>query len=135
MNQRLFILALAAVAGCSAAPAGLAGAGLIGEWGGDHIALIIGGGGADIETDCAHGRIDAPFAVDAAGAFALAGVWSPEHGGPVREGEADAAQPARYSGRIAGKAMTLTIDVASPPSRLGPFALEKNRAPNLLKCL
>ena len=134
MTQRIFILFLAALAGCSAAPADPAGARLFGEWGGDHIALAIDNGGADVESDCAHGRIAGPFEVDAAGAFSLSGVWSPEHGGPVREGEEDAAQPARYSGRIAGKAMTLTIDIASPPARLGPFAPEKDRSPNLMKC-
>ncbi|MEK7265227.1 MAG: hypothetical protein AAB227_03915 [Pseudomonadota bacterium] len=130
MKQRAFILPLALLAGCSVTPADPAGA-----WGGDHISLIVGESGAEIESDCAHGRIDVPFVVDAAGAFALSGVWSSEHGGPLRVGEEEAAQPARYTGKIAGKAMSLTIYLSSPPTRLGPFALVKDRAPNLLKCL
>ena len=55
-----------------------------------------------------------------------------EHGGPVREGEED-ARPARYSGRVQGQAMTLTISVAG--ETLGPFELERGRTPRLTKCL
>lgn len=135
MQQRKFLLVLATLAGCSATPQSSADAGLIGNWGGDHIALTISDVGAAIESDCAHGRIEVPFAIDAAGAFALSGVWAAEHGGPVRQDEVEAAQPARYSGSVKGRVMTLSIDIASPAARLGPFTLQKDRAPNLLKCL
>ncbi|OFX00064.1 MAG: hypothetical protein A3E78_10905 [Alphaproteobacteria bacterium RIFCSPHIGHO2_12_FULL_63_12] len=135
MPHRKFILALVALAGCSATPPGSAGTGLFGEWGGDHIALTISDVGAAIESDCAHGRIDVPFTIDAAGAFALSGVWTPEHGGPVRQDEVETALPARYSGKVEGRVLTLSIEIASPAAHLGPFTLQKGRAPNLLKCL
>lgn len=135
MPRRKFLSALAALAGCSATPPGAAGGSPIGEWGGDHIALTIADGGADIETDCAHGRIDVPFTIDATGGFALSGVWTAEHGGPVRQGETEPAQAARYSGKIEGAVMTLLIEIETSSARLGPFTLQKDRAPNLLKCL
>lgn len=131
VRLKSLVMALAAaLAGCATAPADPVGA-----WGGDHISMIVGEGGAAIEFDCAQGRIDGAFDVGADGVFDLAGVWSPEHGGPVRQGEEIEVRPARYSGKIAGDAMTLSIAVEPPPTELGPFALQKNRAPNLLKCL
>lgn len=129
MNWRI-MMSFAALSGCAAAPVDP-----IGAWGGDHISMIIDKGGAEIEFDCAHGRIDGAFSVGADGAFDLSGVWSPEHGGPVRQGEETQSKPARYSGKITGDAMTLSIATASPSASFGAFALEKNRAPNLFKCL
>ncbi len=129
MKRRIMMLA-AALSGCATAPADP-----IGEWGGDHISMIIGESGAEIESDCAHGRIDGAFTVGADGVFDLAGVWSPEHGGPVRQDEAERNFAARYSGKISGAAMALSIAALSPPAEPGSFALQKNRAPNLLKCL
>jgi hypothetical protein len=129
MKWRIIVLAVA-LCGCAMAPADPVGA-----WGGDHISMIIGEGGAEIEFDCAQGRIDGAFNVGAGGVFNLAGVWSPEHGGPVRQGEEVEIRPARYTGKIVGNTMTLSIAVDSPPADLGPFTLKKNRAPNLLKCL
>ena len=116
--------------GCATAPADPVGA-----WGGDHISMIVGEDGAEIEFDCARGRIDGAFDVGADGVFDLAGVWSPEPGGPLRQGEEIEGRPARYSGKIAGDAMALSVAAGSPPADLGSFALKKNRAPNLLKCL
>ena len=130
MAMRKAMASALLLAGCAFAPTEPAG-----EWGGERIALVISGEGGEIESDCAHGRIDGPFVLDPNGAFLLPGIWSREHGGPVREGEAEEELAARFSGWIAGDAMTLNIDIVSPPSRLGSFDLRKNRAPKLLKCL
>lgn len=129
MSWRIIALA-AALSGCAAPPVDP-----IGAWGGDHISMIVDKGGAEIEFDCAHGRIDGAFDVGVDGAFDLPGAWSPEHGGPARQGEEIETKPARYSGKITGDAMTLSIETTSPPANIGAFALGKERAPNLFKCL
>ncbi len=104
-----------------------------GTWGGDHIRLEVTTEGAAVELDCAHGAISGPIQVDGKGRFDAAGTFVREHGGPVREGEED-SQPARYTGRVQGGTMTLTITVADGATH-GPYELNRGRTPRLTKCL
>src|SRR5262249_44166236 len=73
-----------------------------GTWGGEHIILEVSGKGAEVEFDCAHGKITEPMALNRHGDFDVAGTFSPEHGGPVRQDEAENLKPARYSGHVEG---------------------------------
>jgi|PersoiStandDraft_1058852.scaffolds.fasta_scaffold105124_2 hypothetical protein len=106
-----------------------------GSWGGEHIAITVGATGSKIEFDCAHGRIDGAFALDAAGEFELSGTFSKEHGGPIRRDEREQRLPAIYSGRVNGDRMTLTIRLRDAKEILGDFTLGRDKAPRLVKCL
>lgn len=131
---RLPTIALALSA--SLACAGPSGAGRIatGPWGGEHVALTVRDGGAKVEFDCAHGRVDEALVLDDRKQFDARGVFVRERGGPVRKDQADAEVPARYTGTVEGDAMTLTVSPEGSDS-VGPFSLAKGAHPRLFKCL
>ena len=104
-----------------------------GEWGGDHISMNVGEGSAKIEYDCAHGEIQGPLVLDAAGKFELRGTFTMERGGPVRQGDSAREQAASYSGEIKGNTMTLILKI-SEPEDAETFVLEKGKTGKLVKC-
>jgi hypothetical protein len=103
-------------------------------WGGTGINLEVTKAGGRVEYDCAHGTIDQPLVFDRRGRFDVVGMHFLEHGGPVREGEEAKGQAVRYSGRVTGDTMRLTVKL--PDGRvLGPYTLVRGRAGRLRKCL
>ena len=108
---------------------------LDGEWGGQHIGMVVTPTGAQIEYDCAHGRIDGALRLDDDGEFVATGVHVQEHGGPVREGEQVVERPARYRGRVRGSRMALRVELTDSAQTLGDFELQRGANPNVLKCL
>ena len=103
-----------------------------GSWGGQHIALEISESGADVELDCAHGRIAQAISPDKKGNFDVPGTYSPEHGGPVRKDESPKSDPARYSGHVDGDTMTITITRGN--DQIGPYELRRGAQASLMKC-
>ena len=101
-----------------------------GVWGGDTIVLEVITEGAEVDMDCARGRIEGPIRVDGKGTFDLLGTYEAETPGPSR----DDAKPAsaRYRGTIKGATMTLVISRADQP--MGTFELTKDRRTVLRKC-
>jgi hypothetical protein len=112
---------------------------LTGSWGGPHASLEVTGETARIEYDCAQGTIDGPIVLDREGRFEASGTHAPERGGPVREGQEDSSQPARYRGHVAGKTLTLTLILMGPDNgsgkEVGTFTLTQGAAGRLFKCL
>ncbi len=109
--------------------------GLVGAWGGEHLALTVTERGGALEFDCAAGEISEPLEVDAGGRFEAAGVFIPGQGGPVQAGEAPLRRPARYAGRVVGQTMTLSLTLSETGELIGPFRLRKDAPPQLLRCL
>jgi hypothetical protein len=109
--------------------------GLIGTWGGDHVRVTVGRSSSLLEYDCAHGSIDQPFTVDAAGRFDLAGIHVMETPGPIRDGVEPVRHPARYTGSTDGKALTLTVTLTDSNQTFGPFALARDAPGRVFKCL
>jgi hypothetical protein len=105
-----------------------------GVWGGEHIRMEVTESGATVEYDCGNGTIAGPLKLDGEGRFHAAGNRVPEHGGPVRDGEAPAARPADYSGSVRGETMTLTVTLASPSETIGTFTLVHGSEGELVKC-
>ena len=108
---------------------------LMGIWGGQHMRLEVSRNGASIEYDCAHGTIDQPMTLDSRGYFDVRGTHVTERGGPVREGERSDALAARYTGRIQGETMTITIVLIDSKEIAGTFTLGYGKTPRLRKCL
>ena len=75
-------------------------------WGGDHVQMEVARGGADLEFDCATGRITEAIP-EKDGTFSLKGTFTPERSGPSRDGAA--AIQATYSGAIKNDTLTLRI--------------------------
>ncbi len=105
-----------------------------GTWGGTHIRVTVSESFAMIEYDCGHGQINGPLVTDSHGGFDLKGTHSPEHGGPVRDNEQSAGQPARYTGSTDGRKMTLTVTLAGQKEAIGTFNLTRGADGRLFKC-
>ena len=127
----LVLALLGATAACGTSPTGPVPPG---DWGGQHIGMVVNNSGATIEYDCASGTIDEAL-VTADGIFTAIGTHIRGHGGPVREGEIADKHPARYDGRTDGKTMTLDVTLTDSGEKLGTFTLQRGASPNVFKCL
>ena len=105
---------------------------LPGVWGGQHIRFEVTDGGARIEYDCAHGTVEGKILVDSAGRFNVAGAHYREHGGPMREGEGSSGQPVRFTGRVGGSLMSLTVTRGR--ETIGTYTLTRDSEGRVFKC-
>jgi hypothetical protein len=105
-----------------------------GVWGGDHVRLRVREGGAALEFDCAHGEVGATFVVDAEGRFDLPGAYTREGPGPIRIGRLPSATPARYSGRVEGRTMTLSVKLEGVDRQPTTYTLTRGSEGRLWKC-
>jgi len=103
-----------------------------GEWGGEHVRLTVEDGGAQVEFDCAHGRLDEPLALDQSGRFDVKGSLAGE-GGPIRKDDTESARPARYRGETDGQHMSLEVTLEGGESA-GTFSLARGGRAKLVKC-
>ncbi len=146
MNNRLKVtLAAAALLLVAAHPAAGGGAAATpqaraadaltpGVWGGRHIRFEVTERGADIEYDCAHGRVEGRIVVDARGRFNVTGMHYEERGGPVRPGGQAPGYRVRLSGVVGGSLLKLTVTRAGTRRVIGTFSLGRDREPELVKC-
>jgi hypothetical protein len=102
-----------------------------GPWGGDTVIFEVVADGADVEFECARGRIDKAITLDGKGDFDLPGTFGAEGRGPARDGDRAAAN-ARYRGHVEGD--TMALDVTVGDRQMGPFTLTRDRRPVLKKC-
>jgi hypothetical protein len=126
-------LAAAFVLGVPSSAALFAGGRVLeaGPWGGDNVILEVTAEGADVEFECARGRIGKPIELDGQGDFDLPGTLTGEGHGPTRD-DAGSDSKARYHGHVAGDTMTLTV--IRGEERTGPYTLTRDRRPILKKC-
>ena len=129
MARALALLPL--VTACAAVPA--APIPVTGEWGGTHVALHLTAAGGTLDYDCARGTI-APVVPSTQGRFAADGTHTPEHGGPVRQGEVLPTLRVQFTGNLAGDRMTLEGRAANGVA-LGPFELRRGAQPAIFRCL
>jgi hypothetical protein len=106
-----------------------------GIWGGEHIRMQVTESGARIEYDCAHGSVDEPLALDHEGHLDVKGTHARERGGPVRRGDKPNSRPARYTGRVEGRTLTLTVTLTDSDESAGTFTLTQGEQGRIRKCL
>lgn len=106
-----------------------------GEWGGVHLGLVASVQGAELEYDCAAGRITQPIEPDAGGRFSVVGLHFPGHGGPIRVDEEQVQRPARYDGTVRSDKMTITVTLTDTNESIGTFTLVRGASPHVFKCL
>lgn len=115
-----------------------------GVWGGAHARLEVKAGGAALEFDCAHGRVEGALRLDRHGRFNLRGTYTTESGAQRLDEDApdgvtpeDATRPvpARYEGRLVGNVLTVSITLTETGTRVGTFTLRHGRPPELVKCM
>ena len=105
------------------------------SWGGEHVRADVEAERVSFEFDCAHGAAGGPLALGTDGRFDLEGFFVAERGGPVRAGQKEKRQPARYSGRVEGETMTLSVTLTESGDSVGTFTLTRGRPARLTKCL
>jgi hypothetical protein len=106
----------------------------IGVWGGEHIQMQVTESGAQIEYDCAHGAIEQQLVLDGKGNFDVTGAHVRERGGPVRMGDTTRSRPARFTGSVNGKTMTLTVTLTDKQQRLDTYTLTQGASGRIRKC-
>ncbi|MGB7925898.1 MAG: hypothetical protein WCF57_21845 [Pyrinomonadaceae bacterium] len=106
----------------------------LGVWGGQHIRMQVTENGAEIEYDCANGAIHEPLVLDAQGRFEVKGTHASEPRGPVRMGEVSDGRPARFTGSIDGKRMTLNVTLTDKQKKLDTYTLTEGDSGRLWKC-
>jgi hypothetical protein len=104
-----------------------------GEWGGEHIGMVVTPGGAALEYDCAEGTIDQPLR-PVRGKFDLSGVHYPGMGGPIGVDRTQ-PRPARYLGTVTETRMSLVVILTDTGESVGIFILIRGGSPHVFKCL
>ena len=105
-----------------------------GVWGGVGIHMEVTDQGANIEYDCAHGKIQGPLKLDAEGRLQAKGTHVLEHAGPIRQDETPEERPVTYSGSVNGKAMILNVTITANSEVIGTFKLTEGSEGRIRKC-
>ena len=126
------VIGLAVLVGCSGTIIGIS----TGEsFGGVGVLLVVREAGADLEFDCATGRIEEPMTFSADGTFDVAGTFTRGMGGPVREVDPPIPEAARYMGVLRGDRLTLSAILVDDGTTIGPYQLRRGEEPLLRRCL
>lgn len=90
---------------------------------------------AAVDFPCAHGTISQPLTLDAMGLFGVEGTYTQESG--VAPAEASLPVPARYTGRLAGQTLTLTVILIDGAVKIGDYTLtfSPDPLPPMPKCM
>ena len=101
-----------------------------GTWGGDNAGLIATDTVAHVHIGCTLGYAKAPIIVQADGSFEATGTYNVD-AFPIDRG---IIHPARFTGRITGKTMTLTVVLTDDGRQLGPVSLILGKEPTMGPC-
>ena len=106
-----------------------------GEWGGKHAKLQITPEETRVELECVRGLIPGPLEVDKkTGRLDSSGSVIRHGAGPAPETDAGVGEPARFSGKLIGKTLTITVTLVGPAQEVGTFRLTQGRPGRLGKC-
>ncbi|HXM38421.1 MAG TPA: hypothetical protein VN908_07150 [Gemmatimonadales bacterium] len=125
-----FVAAAAVLGPCDPGPTGLVDGAVQGTWGGDNAGLMADDTSAHVHIGCTYGNVHQQIAPDAQGRFDVPGEQNiTAH--PVDRG---VLHPARFSGRIAGGQMSLTVTLTDTAVVLGPVQLAYGKEPRMGPC-
>jgi hypothetical protein len=105
-----------------------------GVWGGQHVRAEVTERGAEIEFDCARGSIPKRIVLNSSHQFDVAGTFTSEHGGPVRDDERTNSRAVRYKGSVEQQELSLTISDVDTKEVIGTFTLRFGNEGRLMKC-
>ena len=103
---------------------------LVGTWGGDNAGLIATDSSAHVHIGCTVGDVHQQLVADSSGRFDVLGIYNitayPVYRGPDH--------PARFSGQIVGRVMSLTVTLTDTAVTLGPVLLTFGKEPRMGPC-
>ena len=106
----------------------------VGSWGGDNSGVIVTDSAVHVHVGCTFGDLSGPVELDADGRFTVDGTYV-LRAYPVQTGP---SLPAQFSGRVAGRTLTLAIAVHDTVERklvaLGPITVVHGREPEMGPC-
>jgi hypothetical protein len=103
---------------------------VVGTWGGENAGLIADDTSAHVHIGCTYGNIHQQIIPDSEGRFDVPGQQNiTAH--PVDLG---VLHPARFSGRITGGRMSLTVTLTDTTVTLGPVQLAYGKEPRMGPC-
>lgn len=103
---------------------------VMGTWGGDDAGLVVSNANVHVHIGCTLGDVEGPISLDPNGRFDVGGTYNVD-AHPVDRG---IIHPARFSGRVTGGVMTLTVTLTDTTLQLGPVALVHGREPEMGPC-
>ena len=103
---------------------------VVGTWGGKDAGLIAADTGAHVHIGCTLGDTKGQIRPDATGRFSVEGTYNVD-AYPVSRG---IIHPARFTGRITGRVMTLTVTLSDTARQLGPVTLRYGDEPQMAVC-
>lgn len=128
-----FLLPSCASAARGTQPAAVPSPVKAGQWGGQHIAMIVAASGTSIEFDCGQATVSGEIETDRDGAFSATGTFLQERPGPVTP-EGPPRRPMRLTGTVKGDDMQVRVVLTDQNEDVGTFALSFGNAPRLTKC-
>lgn len=128
-NFRFFIAVFAAALACQSAP-GDPITDVAGTWGGENAGLIASDTAAHVHIGCTLGETHGPIRPDLDGRFEISGTYNVD-AYPVDRG---ITHPARFTGQIVGRSMTLTVMLTDTARTLGPVTLIYGKEPKMGPC-
>lgn len=127
--MRLSLAAIASITACYGAPAAPI-TGIVGTWGGDNAGLIATDSTVHVHIGCTLGDARGPVRPAADGRFEADGTYNVD-AYPIDRG---ITHPARFTGRIIGNSMTLTVTLTDTARQLGPVTLTFGKEPQMGPC-
>jgi hypothetical protein len=111
---------------------------LIGSWGGDGAGLIVTPAEAQLWLNCGAGRLDVPINVHGDGRFVTMGVTWFVGGAPPPDDIVPVMIRTRFSGRLVGNLLVLTVTPDDPRLGVGgettTYGLKRNAPPRVFAC-
>lgn len=123
------ILSLLVAVACYAGPAAPITE-ISGTWGGDDAGLIASDTSAHVHIGCTLGDTDSPIRPGADGRFEASGTYNVD-AYPIDRG---ILHPARFTGRVDGDRMTITVTLTDTAKQLGPVTLVYGKEPRMGPC-
>jgi hypothetical protein len=129
MTRSVLSVLSAFVLACSGGPDAPGGE-ITGTWGGDDAGLIVADSATHVHIGCTSGDVAGSILPDASGRFDVGGEYTVD-AHPVGPGT---THPARFSGRVTGNTMVLSVSLSDTSRTFGPVTLTFDRTPEMGPC-
>ena len=124
------IVGLAVLAGCNSPTPFLPGGTLGGTWGGSNAGLMADDTSAHVHIGCTYGDVHRPIVLGPTSRLDVPG----EHNITAYPIDAGIFHPARFTGSIEGRTLTLTVTLTDTAVTLGPVSLTFGKDPVMGPC-